>query len=134
MARLLRVKCACGNVMNAAPGNICPKCKRMLEFPPDAVIYIYRKGSPIGIAGGFGIYINGEPMGYIGNKETVRIPVKYGTYNIHIAAGMNRKCTDLCVTLTPQNRFAYAKVWMRMGFITNSFVLEPASAEEMPNI
>ncbi len=77
MARLLRVKCACGNVMNAAPGNICPKCKRMLEFPPDAVIYIYRKGSPIGIAGGFGIYINGLTDTFVDIQKFYDIAVIY---------------------------------------------------------
>ena len=133
MAKLLRVKCTCGNVMNDAPGNSCPKCKQPLRFPEDAMISLYRKGSPLGIAGGFGIYLNGEPMGHIGNRETVRIPLDYGTYNLHVAAGMNRRCTDLTIVLTPENRFAYAKVWMKPGFWTNSFVLEPATQEEMPN-
>lgn len=132
MAKALRVKCSCGSVENAMPGNLCPNCRRPLEFAPDGLISIYRMGSPLGIAGGFGIYINGEPMGYIGNRETVRIPVKYGTYSIHIAVGMNRRCTDLVVNITPQSRYAYAKVWMKPGFWTNSFVLEPAKAEEMP--
>ena len=134
MAKNLRTKCACGNVISAAPGSICPKCKRPLNFPVDGLISLYRKGSPLGIAGGFGIYLNGEPMGHIGNMETVHIPVKYGTYNLHVAVGMNRKCTDLVFHITPDNRRAFAKVWMRPGFWSNSFVLEPATASEMPEV
>ena len=129
----LRVKCSCGEVMNAQPGGICSKCKKPLEIPGDAVIRLYRMGSPLGVAGGFGIYLNGEPMGHIGNKETVMLPVKYGTYTLHVAAGMNRKCQDLTCTLTPENRFANAKVWMKPGFWSNSFVIEPAAPEEMPD-
>ena len=96
------------------------------------MISIYRKGSPLGIAGGFGLYLNGEPYGHIGNRETVKIPVAFGTYTLHVAAGMNRKCTDLIINVTPENPLAYTKVWMKPGFWTNSFVIEPASAEEMP--
>ena len=129
----LRVKCSCGEVMNAQPGGICSKCKKPLDIPGDAVIRLYRMGSPLGVAGGFGIYLNGEPMGHIGNKETVMLPVKYGTDTLHVAAGMNRKCQDLTCTLTPENRFANAKVWMKPGFWSNSFVIEPAAPEEMPD-
>ena len=129
----LRVKCSCGEIMNAQPGGICSKCKKPLDIPGDAVIRLYRMGSPLGVAGGFGIYLNGEPMGHIGNKETVMLPVKYGTYTLHVAAGMNRKCQDLTCTLTPENRFANAKVWMKPGFWSNSFVIEPAAPEEMPD-
>lgn len=130
----LRVKCSCGNVLNTTPGGFCPKCRQPLQIPTDAVIYLYRKGSPFGIAGGFGIYINGQPMGYIGNRETVCIPVPYGTHNLHVAVGMNRKCNDFVLNLTPQNRRAYVKVWMKPGFFSNKFVLEMATPEEMPNL
>ena len=132
MSNLFRVKCSCGKVLNAAVGNVCPKCKQPLKFSPDGMISIYRQGSPLGIAGGFGLYLNGEPYGHIGNRETVKIPVAFGTYTLHVAAGMNRKCTDLIINVTPENPLAYTKVWMKPGFWTNSFVIEPASAEEMP--
>ncbi len=132
MAKLFRVKCACGEVMNIEPGQICPKCKQAVQIPPDGMISLYRKGSPMGIASGFGIYIDGQPMGHIGNKETVHIPLPYGTHNIHVAVGMSRRCKDLTVNLTPDNRIAYAKVYMKPGFWTNSFVIEPSTAAEMP--
>ncbi len=128
----LRVKCACGEVSNAFPGNLCPKCRRELEIPTEGMIYLYRMGSPLGIAGGFGIYLNTEPYGYIGNRELLRIPVKFGTYSMHIAVGMNRKCTDLVFNITPENPYGYAKVHMRPGFISNHFIIEPSTPEEMP--
>lgn len=134
MPRTLRVKCACGHVLNTMPGCTCPKCKQPLQISEEGAIYLYRKGSPLGIAGGFGIYINGEPMGYIGNRETVCIPLPYGVYNLHVAAGMNRRCNDFQINLSPQNRCVYTKVWMRPGVWTNSFVLETARPDEMPNL
>ena len=132
MARMLRVKCKCGEVLNVYPGSVCPECKQPLEIPPDGMISLYRMGSPLGVAGGFGIYIDGEPMGYIGNRETIHIPLPYGEHNIHVAVGMSRSCTDLRVNLTPNNRIAYAKVRIKPGFWANSFVVEPSTAAEMP--
>lgn len=130
----LRVKCPCGNVMNAQPGAYCTKCRAPLNIPADGAIYLYRKGSFFGIAGGFGLYIDGQPMGYIGNRETVCIPVTYGQHTLHVAAGMNRRCNDLIINITPMNRCAYTKVWMKPGFFTNSFVLEVSTPQEMPNL
>ena len=134
MANLLRVKCSCGNVLNIFPGAICDKCRQPVNIPVDGVIYLYRKGSPFGIAGGFGVYLDGQPLGYIGNKETIRIPVNYGTHNLHVACGMNRRCNDMVVNITPQSRFGFLKVWMRPGFWSNSFVLEASTPEEIPNL
>lgn len=130
---LFRVKCtACGEVSNSAYGTCCPKCRKPLEFPSDGLLTFYRKGSPYGIAGGFGLYIDGQPMGYIGNRELLRIPLTYGTHTLHVAVGMSRKCNDLVMNITPQNRYVYAKVWIKPGFWANSFVIEPATADEMP--
>jgi hypothetical protein len=134
MSKLFRIKCSCGEVSNTAAGGICPKCGKQIEIPTDGMIFLYRMGSPLGIANGFGIYINNEPIGYIGNKETICVPVKYGKYNIHVACGMNRKCRDLVIEITPENNRAFAKVWMKPGFWTNSFVVEPSTESEMPNV
>ena len=38
---------------------------------------------------------------------------------------MNRKCRDLEVNITPENPVAYTKVYIKAGFWTNSFVVEP---------
>lgn len=127
MAAKLRIKCPhCGEASNVFTVNdSCPKCNRPLGLEEEGSIYIYRQGSPYGIAGGFGLFINDQPFGYIGNKELLRIPVKYGTYNIHSAVGMSRKCRDLEVTISPENPVAYTKVYIKAGFWTNSFVVEP---------
>ena len=127
MAAKIRIKCPhCGDVNNVhSIYDACPKCKNPMGLNEEASIYIYRQGSPYGIAGGFGLYINGEPYGHIGNKELLRLPVTYGTYNIHAAAGMSRKCRDLQVTVSPEAPVAYTKVYIKAGFWTNSFVVEP---------
>lgn len=123
----LRVKCSnCGDVNNINPSAAtCPKCGQPLNIPPDGCIYLYRQGSFYGIAGGFGIYIDGQPYGHIGNQETLCIPLPYGIHNIHCAVGMSRNCRDLQINLTPENRQGYAKVYIKPGFWTNNFVVEP---------
>lgn len=127
MAATLRAKCPhCGAAENVHTLNdFCPKCRQPLNLPQQGYIYIYRQGSPYGIAGGFGLYINEVPFGYIGNRELLCIPVPFGTYNIHSAVGMSRKCQDMQVTLTPQYPVAYTKVYIKPGFWANSFVIEP---------
>jgi len=126
MAAKIRIKCPhCGDASNVQTiADACPECKRPTELTEEGSIYVYRQGSPYGIAGGFGLYLNGEPYGHIGNKELLRLPVKYGTYNIHCAAGMSRKCQDLQVTISPENPVAYTKVYIKPGFWANSFVVE----------
>ena len=130
---MVRYKCSCGHVMNTEFGANCEKCKQSLNIPEDGIIYLYRKGSPLGIAGGFGIYIDEQPYGYIGNKESLHIPVTYGTHRLHIACGMNRRCNDLIIEIKPEQRFFCTKVWMKPGFWSNSFVLEVADTSEMPS-
>ncbi len=127
MSAKLRIKCPhCGEVKNVHSINeVCTKCNKPLNILEEGYIYVYRQGSPYGIAGGFGLFLNGQPYGYIGNKELLRIPVKFGTYNIHSAVGMSRKCRDLEVTITPENPVAYTKVYIKAGFWVNSFVVEP---------
>ena len=104
---------------------MCPECHQPIAPSPEGCIYLYRQGSPYGIAGGFGIYINDEPHGYIGNKELLCFPLPYGTYTLHCAVGMSRKCEDMTITLSPEHRVDYAKVYIKPGFWANSFVIEP---------
>ena len=127
MAAKIRFKCPnCGEVANYHnAGEACAKCKQPLIDPCEGKIYVYRQGSPLGIASGFGLYFNNEPFGHIGNKELLCFPLKYGTYNIHCAAGMSRRCRDLLVTISPEAPNAYVKVFTKPGFWTNSFVVEP---------
>ena len=127
MSAKIRIKCPhCSEANNVHTINdACPKCRKPLNVVEEGNIYIYRQGSPLGVAGGFGLFLNGQPYGHIANKELIRIPVKFGTYNIHSAVGMNRKCRDLAVTISPENPVAYTKVYMKAGFWSNSFVVEP---------
>lgn len=126
MAAKIRIKCAqCGKAANVYSVNdVCPECHQPSGTVEEGNIYVYRQGSPYGIAGGFGLYLNGQPYGHIGNKELLRIPVKFGTYNIHSAVGLSRKCRDLEVTVSPENPNVYAKVYIKAGFWSNSFVVE----------
>ena len=126
MVAKIRTICPiCNEVINInSVYDPCPKCRQPVIFGEEGSIYIYRQGSFYGIAGGFGLFINGQPIGYIGNKELLRIPVRFGTYNLHSAVGMSRKCRDLAVTVTPQNPVVYTKVYIKPGFWTNSFVIE----------
>ena len=122
-----RVKCPnCGKVSNiAGNGAPCPSCKQPVSFCPNACVYLYRQGSVYGVAGGIGIFVNGESYGSIGNKELLCFPLPYGTYTFHCAVGMSRKCNDPVITLTPQNRVEYKKVYIKPGAWANSFIIEP---------
>ena len=55
----------------------------------------------------------------------LRFPLPYGTYTLHCAVGMSRKCKDMEITFTPDNKEVYAKVYIKPGFWANSFVIEP---------
>ena len=133
MSLLLRFKCpSCGAVNDLPVNSNCPKCSEPLALPGAACVQIYRMGSPIGIAVGYGIYINGEPFGHIGNKESIRIPLPYGTYTFHFTCGMTRKCEDLTVALTPDAPAAYIKARIKPGFWTNKIIAESALPQDMP--
>ena len=82
MSAKLRVKCpCCRKVVNLHPQSpVCPECHQPVTPSPEGCIYLYRQGSPYGVGGGFGIFINGDPYGYIGNKELLCFPLPYGTY------------------------------------------------------
>ena len=133
MAILLRQKCAtCGEICDAPENGTCPKCKAALNTPTDGYVQVYRMGSPIGIAVGYGMYINGNPVGYIANKQSVRVPLSYGTYTFHFTCGMTRKCEDLTVTISPETSTAYIKARIVPGFWSNKIVIETATEADMP--
>ena len=135
MSNLFRAKCpACGEVLDTAGDCNCPKCQNFIYLPREGILQLYRMGSPVGVAVGYGIYINGQPFGHVGNCQTVRIPLPYGRYNIHCTCGMTRKCEDLVVDITPENNYAYVKAHINMGFWSNTIKVEPARAEDMPPV
>ena len=133
MSTFFRIKCpACGNVCNVPENGSCTKCNVPVQTSGEGMIQLYRMGSPIGVAVGYGIYINGIPYGHIGNKETFRIPLSYGTYTLHFTCGMTRKCEDLTVVLSPENPYAYVKAHIKPGFWTNKLIAENSTPEAMP--
>ena len=132
MASLLRIKCpSCGNVVDIPANGPCPKCSNQIVLPEQGVIQIYRMGNPIGIAVGMGIYLNGVPLGQLANTQTIRIPVSYGHYKLHMVLGMNRKCNDPEFDITPEEPIVYYKAHIKMGFISNSVIIEKSTADQM---
>ena len=117
MAIMLRLKCpSCGEVMNAAGFCNCTKCGTPIRYNGWGMLQIYRMGSPVSIAAGYGIYLDGQPYGHLANKESIRIPLPMGTHTLHMTCGMTRRCEDLTFTLTPEAPAAYVKASIRMGF------------------
>ena len=117
------------NVINDGP---CPSCRSQITIPRGGMIQIYRMGNFIGAAAQAGIYINNVPYGHVGNRSTVMIPLEFGSYLLHMTMGMNRRCNDPTITLTPQNPVAYLKMHIRMGAFSNTQVIEPADPATMP--
>ena len=133
MANIYRMKCpACGEIQNMKASGPCKKCGNQLIAEQPAAIALYRMGNFMGSANGFGIYINEQPYGAIGNREQLIIPLPYGEYKMHIVCGMNRKCNDPVIRLSPEDSYVCMKVHMKMGFVSNSFILERVAPSEMP--
>lgn len=128
----IRVKCPnCGTVLDIDGDCPCQKCNTPLSSNGDGMLQIYRMGSPIGVAVGYGLYIDGQPMGHIGNKQSVRVPISAGQHNIHMTCGMTRKCQDLQVMVNPGDLIC-VKAHIKPGFWSNKIIVEPADISEMP--
>ncbi len=115
----------------AAGARFCNTCGEKLDEGM-GFVQIYRMGSPLGMAIGYGIYINGQPYGHLANKKSVRIPLSYGTYTFHFTCGMTRRCDDVTVTLSPSNPHVYLKARIQMGFWSNKIVPALCPADQMP--
>lgn len=134
MARIFRMKCPnCGNVVNLTATSTC-KCGTLLPVEQPAAISLYRMGNFMGAANAFGIYLNEQPFGKIGNRESLTFPLPYGQYKLHIVCGMNRKCNDPIINLTPEDPHVCLKVHMNMGFFQNKFVIERVDPATMPEV
>lgn len=126
-----RIKCPqCGQVQDINGASAC-RCGMQL-VPQQGEIRMYRMGNFFGAAAGFGVYIDEQPFGHIGNRETVAYSLPFGTHRLHVASGMNRRCNDMLITLSPETPVAFLKVRIQPGFWTSSFVLEPSTPGEMP--
>ena len=138
MSKLV-LKCPkCGTVQYVKGDGPCWKCHTMVVFPKDGVIQIYRMASCKGVFGrSMEIYLNGILFGLVEFNEVIRIPVPYGHYNVMMKFmdyKMSKyKGTALEFDITPNNRIVYLKAARVIpGFMTNTTILEPATAEEMP--
>ena len=134
MAIPFRLKCPkCGEVQDSQGPQLCKKCGTMIEIPTDGCLQLYRMGSPIGVAAGMGIYLNGEPYGHIANKQSIRIPLNAGSYKIHVTITTLRKCNDPIFEIEPGSHKLHCyKAHIKPGFWTNSLVVEQAQYSEMP--
>lgn len=124
-----RYRCPDGHVFDAtAETTVCPTCGKSLS--KGGWIHLYRMGNYVGCAIGMGIYINGEAYGLIGNKESLKISLPYGTYTVHVTHTATRKCNDPMITVTPTAPEAFFKAhFSRGGF---AIEVESADKKDMP--
>ena len=128
----LRTKCPqCGKVQDIQGATPCVSCSTQL-MPQAGTISVYRKGSPIGAAVGFGVYINDQPFGHIAATESVTFTLPYGSYKFHMTCGATRRCKDLVVTLSPEFPATYLRAAMKAGFWSNTILIDPMKPEEFP--
>ncbi len=130
-----RFRCGCGNVFNGDENTqVCSACGRPLDLQNCGAIQLYRMGNMLGMAVGMGIYIDEQPFGHIGNKESVRLVVPYGSHKLHVTHSTNRRCNDPIITITPEAPVAFCKVHIKAGFAVNTMIIEPARPEDMPPV
>jgi hypothetical protein len=125
----VRYRCPNGHVFDGnANQEFCPECKAQLQ--KGGYIQMYRMGNYMGMAVGMGIYINGEPYGHLGNKQSVRISVPFGSHKVHVTHTTTRACNDPVLTVSPQAPY----VWCKASFAKMGFVIEvkPAAEDSMP--
>ncbi len=128
-----RVKCSkCGNVLDVTGSLPCPKCGTAIDVNLGGMIQLYRMGSPIGVAAGYGIYLDGQPIGHIANKQSLLIPIPFGNHQLHMTCGMTRRCQDLLFNVAPESPNVYVKAHIKPGFWTNTIIVEFADPAEMP--
>ena len=137
MSNLLRVKCPfCGKVQDIPYNCQCRKCGKGIILPEDGVIQVYRMGNLMGMALRMRMYLNEIHLGYLGNMESIRIPVPYGHYTFRMKNPEKgiRRCYTVGVEfdITPNNRFVYLKAHSIPGAINSTVVVEQVPADQMP--
>ena len=127
---------ACKRVFDTSvmpPNSVqCPKCKAMVQIPSQGLLKIYRMGNFMGGAAPASIYINEQPCGHLGNQGSINIPLNYGTYKIHMALNMNRRCNDPIIQVTPEKPLHCYKMHIKVGVWSSTMVLEEADPASMP--
>lgn len=106
----------------------CPKCGAPVA--KGGYIQMYRCGNYMGMAVGMGVYIDGVPYGHIGNKQSIRICVPFGSHMVHVTHTSTRSCNDPVFTVTPEAPY----VWCKARFVKAGFKIEvePSDPNDMP--
>ncbi|MBP5618574.1 MAG: zinc ribbon domain-containing protein [Clostridia bacterium] len=125
----LRHFCGNGHVTDGTDAQtVCPTCG--MPFPQGGIIQIYRMGNMAGMAVGMGIYIDDQPCGHLGNKQSIRIAVPYGPHKVHMTHTTTRACNDPAFEITPQTPYAFCKAHFAAGGFR--IAVEPADPASMP--
>ncbi len=126
----VRYRCdKCGETFDGKDSDAtCPKCGAPLN--KGGFIQIYRMGAFAGMAVGMGLYINNTGYGMLGNKQSLRISVPYGSHLLHVTHTTTRKCNDPVFEITPQSPY----VWCKAHFSKGGFAIavEQADPKDMP--
>lgn len=125
----VRHRCQNGHVFNGTAGQTaCPTCGAPL--PKGGYIQIYRMGNYMGSLVGMGIYIDGVPYGHVGNRESVRVSVPYGTHELHMTHTSTRNSSRPKLIIAPDRPYAFCKAhFSKAGF---SIGIEEAPPDSMP--
>ncbi len=125
----VRYRCGNGHVFDGKAGTeTCPTCGAAL--PKGGYIQIYRMGNFMGGAVGMGIYVDGVPYGHVGNRQSVRVSVPFGTHELHMTHTATRDSSQPKFTLSPQYPYVFFKAhFTNAGF---SIGIDPADPESMP--
>ena len=124
----------CKKVYDLPDDCPCPQCGTQIVLPREGLLQIYRMGQFVGGAVPAGIYLNGQPYGYVPIKGTVQIPLPFGKYVVHMTVAMTRRANDPMITLSPENPVVCLKAHVKMGAFSNTFIIEPADPATMPPV
>lgn len=123
MSNTIRLKCTkCGHIADYQSDLKCLNCGAELTNNSEGSVYIYRDPAFVGFAAGYGVYINNQPYGHIGNGETAIIPLPFGKYTVHLTCGMTRNCEDATIELTKEKPEAFVNAKIKTGFWSNKII------------
>lgn len=137
MSFLLRFKCPkCGKVAEIPGDAPCPKCRTMITLPPDGVIQIHRNSKGYRSLERTRLFINGIPLGYMRDMDSIRIPVLYGHYSISMKylgnAARVERGIPIEFDVTPTNRYVFLKSNVSYTLMSSTMSFEFTAPEEMP--
>ena len=125
----VRHRCANGHVADGPESQtVCPTCGA--PYPSGGLIQLYRMGSMAGMAVGMAIYIDDQPFGHLGNKQSIRVAVPFGRHKIHMTHTTTRACNDPVFDVTPQTPYVFCKAHFAAGGFR--IAVEPADPASMP--